>query len=390
VKESSASPLADGLSVGLRFTHALSFVKFSIGKNTTCSSITLSGIPGTGTLDMSTGEWSSVSAPATYTIATPTFGSADASRQCLIDDEFTLMLIPQTLPAGPTLTAETSAGTITVPLAGQVWEAGKTVTYRLTAPAPFPVSPFSVSGSKTVRFSPGNLQAVFASAGNSFTWQFAENQWDYVGKAAANTKINGNGSVSAAGTVDLFGWSTPNTTYGINNKNISDFDDVSGDFVDWGSNSGLIAALGSGWRTLTRDEWTYLFNARIGYCYCKATVNGVRGLVIFPDDYSHPSGVTAPDPASVNTPDAGYGSNSWSETDWTAMEAAGCVFLPAAGYREDTLVYDPGNIGTYWSSTPVDSGSVSEVYFLVFDDSYMTVYMNARYYGCSVRLVREL
>jgi len=367
--------------VQLTFRHMLTAVKFSIGKYTTCSSITLSGIPRRGTLDMKTGAWSSVDTPADFALTSsplsPPFGSADASGQCPIRDEFTLMLIPQTLPAGATLTAETSAGTITVPLAGQEWEAGKTVTYRLTAPAPFPVSPFSVSETKTVRFSPGNLQAVFASAGNSFTWQFAENQWNYVGKAAANTKINGNGSVSAAGTVDLFGWSTNATRYGINNS--KEQTGYSGNFRDWGN------ALGSGWRTLSSAEWTYLLSTRTtrdGNRYCKATVNSVSGLVIFPDDYYHPAGVTAP--AS-----GGYGSNIWSGNDWTAMEDAGCVFLPAAGGRNaSTEFYSTGTGGVYWSST---SGGTIDAYFMSFTSSGLNpAESHRRYSGRSVRLVREL
>ena len=120
---------------------------------------------------------------------------------------------------------------------------------------------FSVSSTKQVWFSQGNLQAVCTSADNdgstqeSWTWSFATNQYDYVGNAAANNAINGNGSVSSAGTVDLFGWSTAATYYGIHicNENASEY---SGDFVDWGnlaiSNGGNTA--NSGWRTLTRDE----------------------------------------------------------------------------------------------------------------------------------------
>ncbi len=253
---------------------------------------------------------------------------------------------------------------------------------------------FSVSAAKKVRFSPGNLQAVFAAAGNTFTWKFAERQWNYVGNAAANTSIDGDGSVSAAGTVDLFGWSTPNTTYGINNKNISDFDDVSGDFVDWGSNSGLIAALGSGWRTLSSAEWTYLLDTRDGDRYCNATVNSVSGLVIFPDGYSHPSGVTVP--TSVNTPGAGYTSNSWSGTAWTAMEAAGCVFLPAAGFRafetgSGFSIDDVGTLGVYWSCTPdTDDPQKAYTLYLIPDDSFVVVDWDHRFSGNSVRLVQDL
>ena len=54
---------------------------------------------------------------------------------------------------------------------------------------------FSVSGTKVVYFSKGNLQATTADNGETWTWGFAENQWDYVGNSAANNAINGNGTV---------------------------------------------------------------------------------------------------------------------------------------------------------------------------------------------------
>jgi hypothetical protein len=99
---------------------------------------------------------------------------------------------------------------------------------------------FTVASGKQVYFSKGNLQAVFASAGSTCTWQFAEHQWDYIGgrtsggseQITGNNFINGNGSVSAAGTVDIFGWSTVSTTFGIHNsQNNSTY---SGSFRDWG------------------------------------------------------------------------------------------------------------------------------------------------------------
>ena len=63
---------------------------------------------------------------------------------------------------------------------------------------------FSVSVTKKVYFSKGNLRATYD--GSSWTWSFADHQYDAVGDAAANTSINGDGTVSANGSVDLFGW----------------------------------------------------------------------------------------------------------------------------------------------------------------------------------------
>jgi len=205
---------------------------------------------------------------------------------------------------------------------------------------------FSVSETTKIQFSQGNLQAVFASAGTSCTWQFAANQYDYVGNAAANNAINGNGSVSAAGTVDLFGWSTVSTYYGINNS--GDAADYSGDFVDWGnlaiSNGGNTA--NSGWRTLTRDEWAYLFNK---HTYGYATVAGVKGIIIVPDDYSGPAINSNHDnttnPYAYNIIDA----SSWAST----YVPAGVVFLPAAGFRIPWFGQVQEN-AYYWTSTPVN------------------------------------
>ena len=208
---------------------------------------------------------------------------------------------------------------------------------------------FSVSATKKVQFSQGNLQAVFASAGNSCAWQFADNQYDYVGYAAANNAINGNGSVSAAGKVDLFGWSTASTYYGINNS--SDAVDYSGDFVDWGnlaiSNGGNTE--NSGWRTLTRDEWAYLFsNHTFGF----ATVAGVKGVIIAPDNYAGP----AIDSNHRNGQDS-FANNTIDVSTWQSTYVpAGVVFLPAAGFRLPWIGQVQEN-AYYWSSSAVGGDS---------------------------------
>ena len=90
---------------------------------------------------------------------------------------------------------------------------------------------FSVGGNKVVYFSKANLQATTADNGSTWTWGFAENQWDYVGNSAANNAINGGGTVSTNGPVDLFAWSsTDNNYFGIHNSiNEADY---SGNFND--------------------------------------------------------------------------------------------------------------------------------------------------------------
>ena len=81
--------------------------------------------------------------------------------------------------------------------------------------------------------------------------------------------------------------------------------------------------------------------------------------------------------------------NGGTGSDWADFEAAGCVFLPAAGYRED-YVYDAGSFCSYWSSTAADIG---HAYYLKINPNsgymYTSLYAN-RYSGKSVRLVRPV
>ena len=227
---------------------------------------------------------------------------------------------------------------------------------------------FSVSDSKQVYFSKGNLR--YASS----KWSFFDNQYDFYTSYSADAW-------------DKFGWSTSATTYGMNTSTSNG--DYSGDFVDWG------ATMGAGWRTLTSDEWAYLLKTRSASTvngtengrYAKAKVNDVGGVILFPDTYTHPDGVAAP--TGVNATDEyGWNGNSYTAEDWTKMETAGCVFLPAAGDRNGSSVFFPGTSGFYWSATPTGAGTAYNVYF---SSSYLfpTASSN-RSVGSSVRLVQEV
>ncbi|UKK67439.1 hypothetical protein L6466_14055 [Prevotella communis] len=226
---------------------------------------------------------------------------------------------------------------------------------------------FSVSDTKQVYFSKGNLRY------ESSKWSFFDNQYDYYTSYSADAW-------------DKFGWSTSATTYGMNTSAANS--DYSGDFVDWG------ATMGTGWRTLTSDEWTYLFKTRSASTvngtengrYAKAMVNNVRGIILFPDTYTHPDGVTAP--TGVNdTGNTGWNGNSYTVEDWTKMETAGCVFLPAAGYRNGSRVNNPGSYGDYSSATPYGTDKTYGVFF--GSGSLTPASDGSRFYGCSVRLVQE-
>ena len=226
---------------------------------------------------------------------------------------------------------------------------------------------FSVSDGKQVYFSKGNLR--YASS----KWSFFDNQYDYYTSHSADAW-------------DHFGWSTSATTYGMSTS--SNNDDYSGDFVDWG------ATMGAGWRTLTSDEWAYLLKTRSASTvngtengrYAKAKVNNVQGVILFPDTYTHPGGVTAP--TGVNaTGDTGWNGNSYTVAEWTKMETAGCVFLPAAGSRAGSEMNSTGTYGRYWSATL--NGS-SAAYGVVFNSGTLNpAFGGIRRSGYSVRLVQE-
>ena len=259
---------------------------------------------------------------------------------------------------------------------------------------------FSVSANQKVNFSQGNLQYI----GNAETpyWKFAEHQWDYLGHYSGSST---QGSDSQTANRDLFGWGTSgynhgancyqpwstSTTgsdyyaYGSNNYNLNDHTGQ----ADWGynpiSNGGNQEH--SGWRTLTHDEWSYLFNTRTtssGIRYAKATVSDINGVILLPDDWS----ASYYSLSNTNSSSANYSSNVISALQWVGLEQHGAVFLPAAGFRNETLVYDDG-AGSYWSASYHGSMSNS-VFCLQFGDSNLgTDSGNNLTWGFSVRLVRN-
>lgn len=223
------------------------------------------------------------------------------------------------------------------------------------------------SGEK-VLFSQGNLQYQ-ASTG---TWRFAEHQYDIIGED------NKNISSTCSGWIDLFGWGTGSNPT-LSTTNYSDY----ATFTDWGvnkiSNGGNTA---NQWRTLSKDEWVYLFSGRANAASLRsqAIVNNVHGYIFLPDSWSIPSGVSFTANASNWT------TNTYSTADWGKMEQNGAVFLPAAGDGDGTGVNDVGSSGCYWSSTP---GGTELAYSLGFGSDFIgPQYYGRRYGGQSVRLVR--
>ena len=245
---------------------------------------------------------------------------------------------------------------------------------------------FSVSATKQVTFSPGNLQ--YHPANNE--WRFAEHQWDYVGGSnEGNVYEDGvksnNALISPSydGWIDLFGWGT-----GDNPTNSSMFNTDFVSFVDWGINK-IGNDAPNTWRTLTNEEWSYLRYNRTNAddLVAVAKVNGVNGLIILPDNWVCPNNITFKPGFSYNDSNAAYGDYQvFTLEEWLEMESNGALFLPATGYGGDEIQSVQGS-GAYWSSTEHDAASVYYLYFYSFESH--TRYAD-RYWGNSVRLAKDL
>ena len=262
---------------------------------------------------------------------------------------------------------------------------------------------FTVSSTEKVIFSPGNLWATNTTANSTegWVWTFASHQYDIVGSNPANTTV-GSGLTTSPGTIDLFGWVgnsssfTGAAQYGINNSSTDvDYGNNRADVLkaDWASLviSGYPANF---WSTPSKGVYDYLRDNRSttnslspGARYTLATINSIRGIIIFPDVYTHPSDVTVGGSPVYNA-NSNCTATISSTSDWDKMEAAGAVFLPAAGLRNGTELFNT-KYGNYWMRESYGDGDYQAYYFGFGGDGIGTWGVTRRI-GRSVRLVREL
>ena len=66
-----------------------------------------------------------------------------------------------------------------------------------------------------------------------------------------------------------------------------------------------------------------------------------------------------------------------------------CIFLPSAGDRRGSSLYDDGDYGYYWSSTPYGSILDGSAYYLIFFTGFEGVGYNSRNFGLTVRPITE-
>lgn len=207
---------------------------------------------------------------------------------------------------------------------------------------------FAVSDTKKVHFSKGNLQKYY-------------NDWKFYGEQYSAAGIYQKGGSYPE---DLFTWSV-NAYYGTYPYSINK-NDYTGDFLDWGN---LMSNDNCTWRTLSKDEWKYLFahhSHRLN-----VTVN-----------YQQHCMVIAPEGCS-------YIGESYTYDEWKSAEASGYVCLPPTGYRkgENVDVYET-DWGYYWSSTNQGQYNAHNIRFSSNTEA-LGGYYEPRYKACAVRLVTD-
>jgi len=272
---------------------------------------------------------------------------------------------------------------------------------------------FSVATNKQVRFSLGSLYYDMTVTPAAF--RFESKQHYYRQHYSCTAQTPGSASVTESGsftttstnTVGTFRWAANSGTLSTDiSSAISTYDELSGSasdifFTNATQTTPRVDFTVNGetgvWRTLSKTEWNNLcgWGDDAGKrtqtnLFAKARVNGVNGLLIFPDGYNGTTigdGIAAINAIGTELNPVDFPSSNIPTSTWTTMEKGGCVFLPAAGCRYASVTYAFGIIGCCWSSTPAPE-IIEKAYDIAFLSYDAGVNANERFVGISVRLVR--
>ncbi|MBR5095689.1 MAG: hypothetical protein IK094_01120 [Treponema sp.] len=209
---------------------------------------------------------------------------------------------------------------------------------------------FTVGSGKQVRFSLGNLE--WTNKTGSTVYHFAQRQSFYCRNTSGN-KYH----------IDLMSYSN----------------------VSSANSSGIAESDLTNWRVLTDDEWQYLLGTRSGAAskVGVAQVIGLEGLVILPDNWTLPAGLTFTSGFASDSQEY-KDVNQYTAMQWDKMEKAGAVFLPACG------------LTTYNSGTYTRTSNTLRVYggyltgsgtFMQFSKSEITYKTGDSYEFHNIRLV---
>lgn len=253
---------------------------------------------------------------------------------------------------------------------------------------------FSVSETKKVTFSPGNLYYDRVTR----TWDFFEGQYE-------SLTINNLSSpceyprgdhwfsnlffealadsidpeMQLGRKIDLFGWGTGDYPTLVS-KDAADY----ATFYDWGFNK-IGEDNSKDWRTLNYDEWDYLLYKRpnADSLWAFAAVYGCYGKIFLPDGWVCPDGVSY-EPVHGNTPVMLEGVNHYYKDEWAIMEKSGAVFLRYSSVRNGTILWLIESMSGYWVASYTDeTHGVALGYFEDLTES-------SRCLGYSVRLVKDI
>lgn len=432
-KNTSESDAYDIIGIEVTVPGAALYGDGTVTLNGTSSSMTLSDVhKNRVNLDITASQRETVAAGGTsskYYVVLPTFTGQVTVRI-------------QTMKHSQTTLDDQKLKTVTVQTSGSVTMPRNTIVPIHVESTPKEDNSltgyFSVRGdghgndTYKVVFSRGNLQRIGSSEP---IWKFADRQYDFFG----TRNLDGYGT-EITDNEDLFAWSDESGRSNYGRYTYDDWTDAggwlptdaSGDyFRDWGELS-ISGDPANTWFTMTSDEWSYLFHHRVNQQGAslrgKAKITGVNGhpaggtgdiygFVLLPDDWTSedlPTGLNFTS-AADNAGSSAF-ENVYSVSEWARLEAAGAMFLPAAGYgapydAEDgddgDEILDTYLAGQYWTSDRKSGGNYAESYYLAFQyndyqwhlmvsggssvgsSHYNANYDMSWYYLRSVRLVKH-
>lgn len=293
--------------------------------------VTVSGMKTTATIDFAAGGIT----PTGTTGGIRLYSESDVAKWAV--------LLQQDAVSDVTVTISGYEASVSVPTITNNYYNNSGVGISMTATYPTGAinGLFSVSDSKQVYFSKGNLQFVGTS------WQFATNQYDILGTPQSSTRA------------DYFGYN---------------------DYT-----------CPNGWRNMSQAEWAFVITNRSvsntlsdGARFTLATIGGsYKGMILFPDNYTHPDGTGFV--AGTYNASSNY-TATISLEGWAKMEAAGCVFLPAAGYEHDLDEILHMESGYYNSTTLIDNKYYTPMFGSGSIDMGDRSYLETK---SSVRLVQD-
>ena len=123
--------------VPLKFYHALTAIRFGIGRNLswnkTIKSIEFQGIYKAGHFDLATKTWSNQGGAQNFKLDNINKSTSGTLNTVIVKDGNTFLMVPQTLPSGAKIVITFADNShITANIGGKEWKAGTTKTYMMT------------------------------------------------------------------------------------------------------------------------------------------------------------------------------------------------------------------------------------------------------------------